>query len=501
MMPALIGAAAALCALPWCRAAEPADGAAPVVGVASAPATDAAGRATTTPAVNMASRAPIVDMESAAAMSDLSPRKKPEDRVQEAAAIPAAKDAKGFIGDSHLNLALRNYAEYLEVEPGPNRHAWVQSLRANFESGYTAGEVGYGIDLAPYAAVKLDGGNGTRNMVYVGPNGTGADTKMWAYLGGYALKARMDDVVIKYGLQSIVNPFLAPYDIRALPPSFRGVTIAANPSPTLALTAGSIDSMIVRGADYRQPLTTAYGGINFGRLDYAGADWQYSSQGKLSLYMDRARDVWNQYYGALAHSIDGWGGIKWTGNANLYVTRDEGGRLEGSIRNQAYSVSLIASAGASSVMVGYQRVVGDQFFDFLQETSGIYLSNSMGTDYNAPHEQSLQLHYKLDGAALRMPGFQGTVWGISGWGANGASGAAKYVDPADPLYARYWKNGSPISGTHQELGAKLTYTLQQIELKGTRVALLLIAHNISPLYPSKRFRDLRITVDVPVHLF
>lgn len=429
--------------------------------------------------------------------ADFSLPKKPEAPVGAAPAVlPAAR--YGLIADSTLTLLFRNYAEYLGITGAPHRNAWVQSVRAMFTSGYTDGPLGVGLDLAPYAAIKLDGGRGTRNMVRVGPDDSRAGDTGWAYLGSYAVKARVAGVVIKYGLQSIANPFLDPYDIRALPPSFRGVSWASNPTPTLALSGGSIDSMIVRGATYRQPLATGYGGTSFSRMDWVGADWNYSPQGKLALYANQARAVWNQLYLSGAHSFDG-AGMKWSAGADLYVTHDQGRQLQGPINNQAYSLSLTAARGPHSLMAGYQQVAGDQFFDFLQETSGIYLSNAMGADYNAPHERSVQLRYKLDGAAFGVKGLQTMLWGIAGWGADGRTDAARYADPQHPLYSLYWRNGQPIDGAHRELGVKLTHASSAYQ--GVKVSLLVIAHNISHNYPSKTFRDVRLIADIPFKLY
>jgi hypothetical protein len=450
--------------------------------------------------------APVRDASgSSEALPDVTPRNKlagdADSSLAKSQTAAAAAVSSGVFDGARLTVGWRNFFEHLDLVGGGTRQAWVQGMQANFESGFTPGVVGLGFDVSPFAAVKLDGGQGDRNMVHVGPNGTEADKKAWAYLGTYALKVKLPGVLIKHGLQSLSNPFLEPYDIRALPPTFRGTSAAGALSGALALSAGSFDAVNARGSNFLQPLSTTYGGISFRRFNYLGADWQYAGDGKLSLYSNQARDVWKQHYAALSHSVGDASAVKWTGDANLYVTRDQGARLQGLIDTKAYSLSLTATHRASSLMLGYQRIAGDQFFDFVQETSGIFLANAMGTDFNGPHERSIQLRYKFNGDAAGMPGFQAMAWAISGRGADGSVEAGRYADPASSLHDLYWKAGQPVGGSHQEYAFKPSYTVQAGSLKGSKVSILLIVHHVSPLYPSKSFQDVRLMVDVPFNIF
>ncbi|NYH16001.1 hypothetical protein GGD41_003229 [Paraburkholderia bryophila] len=88
--------------------------------------------------------------------------------------------SKGFIADSHLNLQFRNYSDYFQAPKTTYRHAWIQGAQANYESGFTQGLVGFGVDASLFAALKLDGGNGAGNMVHVGKDGGGSQQLAWA---------------------------------------------------------------------------------------------------------------------------------------------------------------------------------------------------------------------------------------------------------------------------------------------------------------------------------
>ncbi|WP_179402757.1 OprD family porin [Burkholderia guangdongensis] len=411
--------------------------------------------------------------------------------------VSSQSKSRGLIADSHLDFLFRNYADVLDMKGGPHRHAWVQGVMANFESGYTTGLIGLGFDASLYAALKLDGGAGAGSMVHIAKGGGGSDQLAWAYPGIYDVKARISNTVVKYGLQAVDNPFLEQHDNRALPPTFLGSTIVSNEFKNVMLEAGSFTKVDARGHTTLTNLTTSYGGTRVDRLTYAGGTWDYSPNGELSLYADQADDVWRQYYGSVKQSIGSAQSVKWTGFANLYSTHDTGDARQGKIDNNAYSLSLSAQHGPHELLLGYQQILGDQFFDYLNETNGIFLVNSMDVDYNAPHEKSLQLRYTFYGKEAGLPGFKAMLWGVTGWGADASAGAA-----ADPTQSSiYWKDGAPVQGRHHEFGFIPSYTIQGGRFKDTKVTFIAMWHAGSAHYSDSTNREFRLVVNVPVKAF
>ncbi len=61
--------------------------------------------------------------------------------------------SQGFIEDSHLDLFLRNAYIKRDYRDGlPDKAEWGQGIIATFESGFTQGPVGFGVDgIAQYA--------------------------------------------------------------------------------------------------------------------------------------------------------------------------------------------------------------------------------------------------------------------------------------------------------------------------------------------------------------
>ncbi|RKP46399.1 OprD family outer membrane porin [Trinickia fusca] len=409
--------------------------------------------------------------------------------------------SKGLVADSHLNLEFRNYTDYFHSVGSNHRHAWVLGLQANFESGFTQGPIGFGADASLFGAFKLDGGVGARNMVHVGKDGGGSNQLAWGYPGRYDVKARVSETVLKYGLQDVYNPFLEPHDNRALPPTFLGASVLSREVEHLALQAGTFTKVNARGHTNLTDMTTSYGGVSFKRLSYVGGTWDYSPDGSLSLYADQADDVWRQYYGSIQHSIGRVDSVRLTGFGNLYSTHDTGSSLQGPIDNNAYSLSLQAQHGPHALLVGYQKIFGDQFFDYVNETAGVYLVNSMDVDYNAPHEQSLQLRYTFDGKYAGLPGFSAMVWGQQGWGSDGSAFANRFGPNGPAFSSIYFKNGQPVHGRHHEFGFIPSYVVQSGRFKNAKVTVIAEWHVGSAYTSDSGNQEYRVFVTVPFSVF
>ena len=70
-------------------------------------------------------------------------------------------DSKGFVDDSHLNVLLRNAYINRDYKSGnPDKIEWGQAAIGTFQSGFTQGTVGVGVDAFGLYALRLDGGRG-----------------------------------------------------------------------------------------------------------------------------------------------------------------------------------------------------------------------------------------------------------------------------------------------------------------------------------------------------
>jgi hypothetical protein len=410
--------------------------------------------------------------------------------------------ATGFIDGSHFNLLFRSFTDHFTSEGAKNRDAWVLGNQAVFESGYTRGLFGVGLDASLFSAFKLNGGQGAGNRVHLDHNGySGQNQAAWTYPGVWDVKARVSNTVVKYGQQLFDNPFLVPHDNRALPPTYRGVSLASEEIKNLTLKAGSVDAVLARGQTSVSSLTTEYGGTHFSRFTYAGGDYAPNDDTSVSLYVSRAENVWDQYYFTLSQSAGDPSAIRWNGTLAYYYTHDVGQSREGPINNQAYSLSLSGTHNAHTVSVGFQQIASKQFFDYVGQSAGNYLANSLDVDYNAPHEKSVALSYSVDMKDYGVPGLKMTLWTAYGWGADGSAMAKLYSDPASSLHDLYWKNGQPVHGTHYEFGFIPSYTIGSGKLKGTSAKFYYMHHQGQKYYPDSTSDVYRLMVNIPVNVF
>ena len=410
---------------------------------------------------------------------------------------PEAAPAEVF-HDATLNLLLTNYANVQHVDGVVRRHAWVQSMQAAFDSGYTGysgGTWGVGFGVVPFAALTLDAGGKPGNMA----TGTGGAPKL--FLGGYTLNLRAGDSVVKYGLQRLRDPVLESRDTRALPPTFGGVSVVSQLSDSAVVKAGSFDRVLARGRTAPQGLSTSSGGIGFDRLSYGGVEWTPRAGNQLALYVNQAKDVWNQAYASMENTLAGPGPILWKATVNAYYTRASGAALQGDVDNRAFSLGLGATRGRSTVVLSYQHVAGDHYFDYAAESWGDALANSAAQDYNLPHERSLQLRYRFAGSGATLPGLKMDVWIIQGRGADTSSSAARHAADTDPLRALYWKNGAPISGSHHEIGTYISYPVPSGPLRGALVTLFGVAHKGAATYIDSDWREARLMISFPLRVF
>jgi hypothetical protein len=418
------------------------------------------------------------------------------------APVSSQAKSKGFIEDSHLNLLFRSFAEHDTFNSVKKKDAWVLGAQAVFESGYTKGLIGLGGDVSLFGALKLNGGRSgavgsNNNQVHVATDGGGYNQLAWAYPGVWDVKARVSNTVLKYGQQLFDDPFLSPHDNRALPPTYRGWSLVSNEIKGLTLKGGTVDGVLARGMTTVTGLTTEYGGTHVSQFTYFGGDWTRGDDTAVTLYGSVANNVWQQYYLSATQSIGDPKSIRWTGSLNYYYTGAIGDKRQGSINNNAYSLALAGNHGAHTLQFAFQQIVSDQTFDYMGQSAGDFLSNSLDVDYNQPHEKSVSLSYSLNLKEYGVPGAKVTMWGAYGWDADGSAMA----NGGSAQAGNYIVNGQALHGSHYEFGIIPGYTIPDGRFKNTSIKFYYMYHHGSTYYPDTTSNVFRLMVNVPVNVF
>ncbi|QHG65776.1 OprD family porin [Pseudomonas putida] len=389
-----------------------------------------------------------------------------------ATASAAEEAAEGFIEGSTLNVLNRNFYFNRDNRDGPApvhnatkpasngySEAWAHAIIARYQSGFTQGTVGFGLDAFAMLGLKLDTGggrNGGRSSFDVLPvDHDGQARDEYTKLGG-AAKVRLFDTVLKVGDVFPANPVVAAGDSRLLPESFRGVTVENTSLKDLTLQAGRLHAMSQPvSSDMRENFVTFYGGpVDSPWIAYGGGDYDLNEHISVSLFSSRLKDVWNQYYAGTSASWPLGENVALIGGLNYYKAVDEGQQRLGAFDNDIWSVKVGVRFGAHTVALSHQRNNGDDDFDYLRQSDSIFLDNSIQySDFNSPKERSWMLRYDLDMAAYGVPGLS--------FMTRYARGSDADYSNANAFYMRRDADGNPLTDQKRwERDVEVKYVVQ-----------------------------------------
>ncbi|MBJ2219071.1 OprD family porin [Pseudomonas sp. MF7453] len=361
------------------------------------------------------------------------------------AALPLAVAAEqekpeGFIEGSSLNVLARTFYfnrddRKSQSSPTGNGYseAWAQGLISQFESGFTQGTVGFGLDAFAMLGLKLDsgagrsGGKGSFGVLPV--DSANQPENSYSKLGG-AAKLRVLDTVIKAGDVFPLTPVVAYGDSRVLPQSFRGFTVRNTSLEGLSLQGGRLSGMSQPNeSGMNNGFATFYAGkVDSPWVGYVGGDYQFNKHLSVSLYSSRLKDAWNQYYLGSNANYALTDEVSLFGDFNVYKAVDEGSKQLGEFDNTIWSARLGVKVGAHSVAVSHQRNNGDDDFDYLRQSDSIFLNNSIQySDFNSPKERSWMVRYDLDMQAFGIPGLSFMTRYGKGTGADYSNANAVYM--------------------------------------------------------------------------
>ena len=321
----------------------------------------------------------------------------------------AQDKAEGFIEGSSLTVLNRNFyfnRDYRKGQSSPTGNGysetWAHAIISKFESGYTQGTVGVGVDAFAMIGVKLDTGdgrNGGRSSFDMLPvNSDGEAQGEYTKIGG-AAKVHAFDTEIKVGDVFPSTPVVAAGDSRLLPESFQGITATNSSIDGLTVQGGRLHAMSQPvSSDMNENFETFYGGpVNSPWIAYFGGDYELNKNLSFSLYSSRLKDAWNQYYAGTAWTYPLTDDLSLFGGLNYYKAVDEGQQLLGEFDNNIWSGRVGVKMGAHSIALSHQQNNGNDDFDYLRQSDSIFLDNSIQySDFNAPKERSWMARYDLD---------------------------------------------------------------------------------------------------------
>lgn len=371
----------------------------------------------------------------------------------------ASASAQGFIDDSKLKLQLRNvyFNENFRDEHGlsaksartakSERTEWAQGFLLDYQSGFTPGTIGFGVDALGLLGVKLDSGRGRSGTGLLPVHDDGRAADEFSSLGMTA-KAQLAKTTAKYGTLLPKTPVLIYNDARLLPQTFQGTQISSGDIDNLTLTGGYLDRFKQRDSTDSMPIVPdGYGGDKSGDFSYAGAEYKLGKTIRLSYFYGELENFYRQNFAGIQHDLPLGGGVL-TSDLRYFNSVDTGSAYSGNIDNNMLSGQLSYAISGHTFGGGYQTLSGDAGLPFISGATVYSFSNAGIGKFVEEDEKTWMLNYGYNFAAVGVPGLTFSTRYLSG------------NDGKSNTTVKEW-----------ERDAELAYVVQQGTFKGLGVRL------------------------------
>ena len=334
--------------------------------------------------------------------------------------VPLAAQA-AFIEDSKASLELRNF--YMnrdfrhETATQSKAEEWAQGFLLRYESGFTEGTVGVGVDAYGFTGFKLDSGGGTAGTGLLLPKDRKGDVPSSYGELGATFKARLSENTLKAGTLMPKIPTVSSGDGRLIPQTFTGVTVNSKEIENLTVDLGRLGRMNQRNSTNNAPIilnsfsgsqakrdnksTSSHQGET-SKFDFAGLNYVWGNTGLSTGYnFAKFAGAYKQHIlnGVYTLAIDDNQSLKT--DLRFARTTEDG---SSGIDNKAISGMLTYKLGYNSFGLGYQKMSGDTGYAYIELTDPFLTNYVQIRDFAATDEKSWQARYDYNFAGLGVPG-------------------------------------------------------------------------------------------------
>nr|WP_322939879.1 OprD family porin [Pseudomonas sp. s4] len=406
----------------------------------------------------------------------------------------AQSESNGFVEDSSFNVLNRNLyfsRDFRNAGPGLNDdpQEWGHGIIGTFESGFTQGTIGFGVDAIGMLGIKLDSGKGRTGTGLFPTGSDGRSQDDYSEAGG-AVKLRLSSTVLKYGTQFTALPVLSTDDSRLLPETAEGFLVTSNEIEGLELHAGHFTGINAQDQTYRDS-------IGLKSADVLGGTYSFSDALSAALYLSDVEDAFKKYYGNVNYTFGISEDQSLNFDFNIYKTDydKEYTNTGKSEDNTIWSLAAAYNFGAHTFTAAYQKSHGGYTalddngnpftvgYDYGVDGGGtVWLANSVQrSDFNAKDEKSWQLRYDLDFAEYGVPGL---------------TFMARYISGSDA------DTGVTNNGKEWERDIQVGYTIQNGPAKDLNMRVRQATYRSSDgvYYGSPSIDEVRVILEYPLSI-
>ena len=357
-----------------------------------------------------------------------------------------------FVADSKALLDTRNFymnRDFRQDGAAQSKaEEWAQGFMLRFESGYSEGPIGFGVDAIGLLGIKLDS-SPDRTGTGILKSDREAPKRAQDEYGeaGLTAKLRASNSTLKLGTLQPVLPALMRNDSRLLPQTFRGAWFNSNELEGLSLDLGYIDRVNQRDSSDNQEMSVFNAGkrnIVLGSATtsdeflFAGGRYQWTPELATSYYYGGLDGIYQQHLVNLVHQLPLGEGQSFKSDIRFARSSDDGGS---NVDNDAFGALFTYRLGAQGFTVGYQHLSGDTGFAYVAGADNALVNLVQINDFGNQDERSWQLRYDFDFAALGVPGLSLMTRYLSGDNVDRGAGLSE---------GKTWERNTDIAYVFQD---------------------------------------------------
>lgn len=409
-------------------------------------------------------------------------------------AAPSIASA-AFIEDSKASLELRNF--YMNQDTRHNdgvgkqagnktKKEWGQGFIFRYQSGYTEGTIGVGLDLYGALALRLDGGHNRSPDMFPqnkkSAGGSHSEREFTKFVPTAKFKASETELRVG-GLMPRFPALQANLQGRLLPQTFTGGLLTSKEISGLTANLMHLDKVNYRGSSNNERMAADTRGAkniitkggkenSSNSFDMAHLNYQFTDSLSAGYSFSRLENLYKQH---LVNGVHTWTlGDKRSLRTDLRAARSKDDGYT-NIDNKALSGMVTYSFGFNKLGLGYQKMSGKTGYAYLSMSDPFLANFVANRDFASKDEKSWQIRHDYDFAGLGIPGLTMFNRYVKGTGADlGAnkSEGREWERDLDVTYAFQegalknfkvqWRNStirSNVTKSTDENRLILTYTL------------------------------------------
>jgi hypothetical protein len=367
--------------------------------------------------------------------------------------LPAISQA-AFIEDSKASVELRNFymnRDFRQDNAAQNKaEEWAQGFLLRFESGYTEGTVGFGVDAIGTLGLKLDS-SPDRSGTGLLPRNPNSKKAVDDYSEvGVTAKAKISNTGLKIGTLMPKLPSIAANDSRLLPQSFQGGWLTSQEISGLTLDAGHINRMNNRDSTNNETMilnggTATPGTRGFSRatadsdeFNFAGLSYKWNDQLTTGYNYGALENLYKQHIVNLVHVLPIADKQSFKTDLRFARSTDDGNT---NIDNKAFGAMFTYSLGGHAFGLGYQEMNGDTGYAYINGTDPFLVNYVQIGDFANKDEKSWQARYDFNFASIGIPGLTFMTRYLSGDNIDRGAAASE---------GKEWERDTDIAYVFQE---------------------------------------------------